>query len=58
MADFIRTHDLADEAELRELFSMEPDDGELSAVVKTHDGDWRHEENNPGYWRFWRYEDA
>jgi len=35
------TEDSATGDELRELFSMEPDDGPLDDVIETHDGWWQ-----------------
>jgi len=45
------TDDTATEAELRDLFSMEPDDGALATVIPTCAGEWRME--TPGIWRAW-----
>lgn len=46
----VRTDDVASEAELRELFSMDDEDGPLEHVIATCAGEWRHED---GRWRFW-----
>lgn len=46
------TKDTATETELRDLFSMDEDDGDLEDVVATHSGEWRHDGN--GCWRWWQ----
>lgn len=47
----IPTDDTATEAELRDLFDMEPEDGNVAEVIPTCAGEWRHEDAN--VWRFW-----
>ena len=46
----IRTDDTATEQELRDLFSMEPDDGPLDEVIGVCAGEWRRDGER---WRFW-----
>lgn len=53
LVDMIWTAETASEAELRRLFSMEPEDDNIPDVVEVCDGAWRYDGN--GTWRFWRF---
>ena len=50
MRKLVRTDDTATEQELRELFSMEPDE-ELYETVQVCAGEWRFD--GEGCWRFY-----
>ena len=47
----IQTDDTATEAELRELFTMEPDE-EIAVCIPVCAGEWRAEADR---WRFYEY---
>ena len=50
----IRTEDTATEAELRDLFADEDDEGPLGDLHETHDGEWRREGD---LWRWYQSDD-